>query len=223
MADVRRRPGRLLLTILSTIAAACVVVWVVSGYDSLVQSFRELAEKYLGRYELVVLPVGPEDSPLPPLSKEVVDLLRQDPAVAAVDPRVSNPREDQGSKKRPVPTSRRLRPGPGDGHLTPENAPADDAASREAPTLSARMPPSRPIHWCKASGSTAGQPQQLREAAISKGLAEQMGVKVGDDVIVSNNKTEDEFTLKIVGIVEQRKSVPRESFMIGLPPSRGPP
>ena len=43
----------------------------------------------------------------------------------------------------------------------------------------------------------------------------------GDDVIVSNNKTEDEFTLKIVGIVEQRKSVPRESFMIGLPPSRG--
>ena len=48
MADVRRRPGRFLLTILSTIAAACVVVWVVSGYDSLVQSFRELAEKYLG-------------------------------------------------------------------------------------------------------------------------------------------------------------------------------
>ena len=69
MADMRRRPGRLLLTILSTIAAACVVVWVVSGYDSLVQSFRELAEKYLGRYELVVLPVGPEDSPLPPLSQ----------------------------------------------------------------------------------------------------------------------------------------------------------
>ena len=48
-------------------------------------------------------------------------------------------------------------------------------------------------------------------------------MKVGDDVIVSNNKTEDEFPLKIVGIVEQRKSVPRESFMIGLPPSRGPP
>ena len=86
VADVRRRPGRLLLTILSTIAAACVVVWVVSGYDSLVQKFRELAEKYLGRYELVVLPVGPEDSPLPPLSKELIGLLRQDPAIAAVDP-----------------------------------------------------------------------------------------------------------------------------------------
>ena len=73
MADIRRRPGRLLLTILSTVAAACVVVWVVSGYDSLVQKFKELSEKYLGRYELVVLPVGYGDARLPPLSQDVVD------------------------------------------------------------------------------------------------------------------------------------------------------
>ena len=35
-----------------------------------------------------------------------------------------------------------------------------------------------------------------------------MGVKLGDDVIVSDDKAEDEFPLKIVGIVEQRKRFP---------------
>ena len=140
MADVRRRPGRLLLTILSTIAAACVVVWVVSGYDSLVQSFRELAEKYLGRYELVVLPVGPEDSPLPPLSKELVDLLRQDPAVAAVDP-VFQARVKIKAKDRP-----RTRPASGRGERRSLAGNASRGPRTTPRRLSARMPPSRPIH-----------------------------------------------------------------------------
>jgi putative ABC transport system permease protein len=213
MADVRQRPGRLLLTILSTIAAACVVVWVVSGYDSLVQSFRELAEKYLGRYELVVLPVGPEDSPLPSLSKELVGLLRQDPAVAAVDP-VFQARVK--IKTRTVP--KQAGSGPARA-IPPGNAPAIPG---DAPTLVGTDAVEPPYPLIQGKWIDTGQPQHS-DAAISKGLAEKMGVKVGDDVIVSNNKTEDEFNLKIVGIVEQRKSVPKESFMIGLPPSRGPP
>ncbi len=213
VADVRRRPGRLLLTILSTIAAACVVVWVVSGYDSLVQKFRELAEKYLGRYELVVLPVGPEDSPLPPLSKELIGLLRQDPAIAAVDP-VFQTRVKIKTKVAPE------RAGSGRvGDAPAGNAPAFPG---EAPTLVGTDAAEPPYPLVQGKWIASGQPQRS-EAAISKGLAEKMGVKVGDDVIVSNNKTEDEFPLKIIGIVEQRKSVPRESFMIGLPPSRGPP
>ena len=150
MADVRRRPGRLLLTILSTIAAACVVVWVVSGYDSLVQSFRELAEKYLGRYELVILPVGPEDSPLPPLSKDLVGLLRQDPAVAAVDP-VFQTRVRIKTKS----GSRTSRFRPGGRTRLPAALPRFPERSRR---LSARMPPSRPIRWFKESGSIPRSP-----------------------------------------------------------------
>jgi putative ABC transport system permease protein len=213
MADVRRRPGRLLLTVLSTIAAASVVVWVVSGYDSLVQSFRELAEKYLGRYELVILPAGPDDSPLPPLSKELVGLLRQDPAIAAVDP-VFQTRVKITSKTAPKESvSRRS------GNLPAGNAPV---VPGDAPTLVGTDAAEPPYPLVQGKWIDSGQPQRF-EAAISKGLAEQMGVKVGDDVIVSNNKTEHESPLKVVGIVEQRKSVPRENFMIGLPPSRGPP
>jgi putative ABC transport system permease protein len=214
VADVRRRPGRLLLTILSTIAAACVVVWVVSGYDSLVQSFRELAEKYLGRYELVILPVGSGDSPLPPLSKDLVGLLRQDPAVVAVDP-VFQTRVRIKSKNAAQQTSSR-RTGDGRGGNTPPPPPGD------APTLVGTDAAEPPYSLVQGKWINSAQPQRF-EAAISKGLAEKLGVKVGDDVIVSNNKTEDDFPLKIIGIVEQRKSVPRENFMIGLPPSRGPP
>ncbi|MGA2064591.1 MAG: FtsX-like permease family protein [Thermoguttaceae bacterium] len=213
VADVRRRPGRLLLTILSTIAAACVVVWVVSGYDSLVQSFRELSEKYLGRYELVVLPVGPEDSPLPPLSREVVDSLRQDPAVAAVDP-VFQSRVRLKAKAAPARA--------GSGRAGDAPAGNTPAIPGDAPTLVGTDAAEPPYPLVQGKWIAAGQPQRS-EAAISKGLAERLGVKVGDEVLVSNNRTDDEFPLKIAGIVDERKSVPRERFMIGLPPSRGPP
>ena len=226
VADVRRRPGRLLLTILSTIAAACVVVWVVSGYDSLVQSFRELSEKYLGRYELVVLPVGPEDSPLPPLSREVVDSLRQDPAVAAVDPvfqsrvRIKAAKKTAGSDESENSSALRPENGP---PLTPENAFRRMTPTPvETPTLVGTNAAEPPYPLVQGKWIDAAHPQ-FREAVIGKGLAQQLGVKPGDDAIVSGNRAEDGLTLKIVGIVEQRKSVPRESFMIGLPPSRGPP
>jgi putative ABC transport system permease protein len=213
VADVRRRPGRLLLTILATIAAACVVVWVVSGYDALVEKFRELSEKYLGRYELIVLPVGPADSPLPPLSKELLGLLRQDPAVAAVDP-VFQARVKIRTKVAPE------RAGSGRAGEAPAgNAPA---APGDAPTLVGTDAAEPPYPLVQGKWIASGRPRRA-EAAISKGLAEKLGVTLGDDVLVANNGSEGEFPLKIAGIVEQRKSVPRESFMIGLPPSRGPP
>ena len=112
------------------------------------RSFRELAEKYLGRYELVVLPVGPEDSPLPPLSKDLIGLLRQDPAVAAVDP-VFQTRVKIKAKAAPTAGSGRRETAP----------PATLPRPRQMPRrLSARMPPSRRIHCCKGSGSIPGSP-----------------------------------------------------------------
>ncbi|HEY2840411.1 MAG TPA: hypothetical protein VGJ26_14740, partial [Pirellulales bacterium] len=103
-SHARQHPARMLLTVVSTIAAACIVVWVVSGYDSLVQKFDDFAEGYLGRYELVVLPVADPSATAGPmggggvaLSIELIEAMRKDPAVAAVEPiyqarsRVSKP------------------------------------------------------------------------------------------------------------------------------------
>lgn len=77
------RPLRMLLTSLAMIASACMVVWVVSGYDALVSQFGGQASEYLGRYDFFVVPEDPQDATL---ALELVDLLRQDSAVAEVTP-----------------------------------------------------------------------------------------------------------------------------------------
>jgi len=101
---LRHQAKRMVLTILATIASACVVVWVVSGYDSLIQKFDEFADVYLGRYGFVVVPytAGQEGRgtgalnipstnnraaiPLVRFDEALVRELRADPAMAVVDP-----------------------------------------------------------------------------------------------------------------------------------------
>jgi len=71
------------LTLLAIIASACVVVWVVSGYDALVSQFGGQAAEYLGRYDFFVVPEDPKDASI---DVTLVESLRQDPAVAEVTP-----------------------------------------------------------------------------------------------------------------------------------------
>lgn len=219
-ADIRRRPGRLLLTILSTVAAACVVVWVVSGYDSLVQKFKELTEKYLGRYELVVLPVGSGDAPLPPLFKNLVGLLRQDPAVAVVDPAFQS-RVTIKNKANPEQVAPARRFGPPGENAAAANAPVRsmNAGPAPTPTLVGTDAAEPPYPLVRGKWIDSKHPDRM-EAAISNGLADQVGVKLDEEVIVAGGRPGKEFSLKIVGIVSQRTAVPSATFMVGLPPSR---
>jgi len=92
LANLRQHPGRLALTAAAVIAAACVVVWVTSGYDALLAQVDEFADEYLGRYQLVVVPDVPNRQLMPgaPIDPRLIDLLRQDPAVAALDPLVQS-------------------------------------------------------------------------------------------------------------------------------------
>ncbi len=95
-AHAWQHPGRMLLTAFSTIAAACIVVWVVSGYDSLTGKFGNLAENYLGRYSLIVLATEKESeggrggdfmnrTSSKTLSNDLLDDLKKSEEVEALD------------------------------------------------------------------------------------------------------------------------------------------
>ncbi len=97
LAQVWRHPARMILTALAIVAAACVVIWVVSGYDALVGQFGSFASDYLGRYDLIVLPDVKGISEIPRLSAELIETLGRDAEVAELNPvmqaraRITNP------------------------------------------------------------------------------------------------------------------------------------
>lgn len=332
VSHARQRWSRLLLTVLAIVAAATVVVWVVSGYDSLVQKFDEFADQYLSRYSVVMIPTNENDTPGalnfmnegPVLPVSVIEALRQDPAVATVDAvfqtraRIENPDHppaegDRGGAGRfgggfgapggenggPAgangrtgrrPGSRRgpMRPSaegeqateaeskPATGEATEKQPPRGEQAGGDAPpssdTASERParnfgPGTRPGGFGPAGfgqgpagpggpgpggrgpggfgrqqspmlvGTDATAPpydmvegvwfdaQNAKELAgvITSGSAEQLKIKLGQDVLVSGRGDGEPLKVKIVGIVEQRKPLPSAGVVIGLPAMKGPP
>ena len=83
-AFMREHPARVVLTSIATAAATCIVVWTASGYDALIRTFDEYANKTLGRFALAVGPIASEADVAVPA--DVLAQLRADPAVAAAEP-----------------------------------------------------------------------------------------------------------------------------------------
>ncbi|WP_422929737.1 ABC transporter permease [Singulisphaera sp. PoT] len=240
MAQARRHPGRVLLTSLSTIAAACIVVWVVSGYDAMVGEFGNLGEEYVGRYEMLLVPTRGDAQELaearsaPRIQDALLGEIRRDPAVALVDPvfettaRVSKP----GSSP--------ARTGPGDGlfELPPQPAPGAPPASgpiimggKSQMRNLARSPilvgtdSREPLHRIVEGRWFDPASPGLKEGAITRDSADQLGIKVGDEVSANAGgfgppRGSGPLKIKVVGIVEQPKRLPGPKFMVGLPPSR---
>ena len=139
-------PLRVLLTSLAMVASACMVVWVVSGYDALLSQFDEFASEYLGRYDLVVVPEPPGNRIMPPgwesetgIPAELIAALGQDPDVAALDPAVQSRVEvlsdasppDSGSAgvSRPSGSARVSRPRRVDDRRSPPDSETSGPAS----------------------------------------------------------------------------------------------
>ena len=78
-----RHPARMLLTSLAMVASACIVVWVVSGYDALRLAVRRASGGVSRAIRLLRRARGPEGRR--PSMTSLVESLRQDPAVAEVD------------------------------------------------------------------------------------------------------------------------------------------
>ncbi|MBI1348679.1 FtsX-like permease family protein [bacterium] len=242
--QVRCHPARFLLTTLAIVAAAGVVIWVVSGYDALVAQFDDFADEYLGRYQLVVAPAELSKNPFaapPGLSSNMIRELGQDPAVKLLDAeshlkatvtKVEPPGNAEVAGPGPATNSREgrtrsegtaSRSGPGG----PGGGPRGNAPRGFDPRRPGAFPPPSPTVVATAA---AEPPYPLSEghwisgetasnqAAISSRTAEMMRVQVGDHVTVEVNKRKTNF--EIVCIVEQVRTL--GSGRGGPAPSRGP-
>ena len=91
-AEARRHWARVLLTSLATAASACLVIWVIGGYDALVGRSGTLATQLLGPYDLILQTRRaareyPSDAVLAEaINPRLLKRLQSDPDVAGVEP-----------------------------------------------------------------------------------------------------------------------------------------
>ncbi|MFG0264825.1 MAG: FtsX-like permease family protein [Rhodopirellula sp. JB055] len=197
-AQMRLNPGRSVITTLGIIASTCAVVWVVSGYDALVSQFDEDSEKYLGRYDLLIMPKpGPPGTEAPPIEASLVEELKSDAGVLEVNP-VSQSRvtvnpvrtvsEDEKSSLDIVV-----------GERPPVNgAPPLDPTLVSTPAVE---PPYELLdgRWLSEDG-------EAKEIVIGELVAKEKKLSVGDDLKLIS--LANEVQLKVVGIVEQAPQAP---------------
>ena len=215
LANLRQHPGRLALTSAAVVAASCVVIWVTGGYDAMLGQFDEFADEYLGRYQLVVVPdapdrpTGPGVAPGPPISPEVIPLLRQDEAVAALDAQVQFRTRKVTRVKLPGEPVEELGP-PSSGKKSRRRF------SWPRPTLVGTDAEQPPHEMLQGKWLDPTQPER-REGVLSTEAAKQIGAKVGDELVVEFETSKNR--LCVVGIVQQASldGGPRR-----LAPSRGP-
>lgn len=187
-AFFRERRLRVVLTSLATVAAATMVVWVVSGYDALLGSFDKYSDLALGRYPLSVAPIQHFTQQAPGaipshaekyVPQTIVEQLRADPAVMAADPmwavrEIVRPFAEEGAEIIPW----RNLP---DARLLGTDAPAP------------------PFDLLRGKWINPARPD-APEAAMSAEAARGMGLDVGGRVIVGADGRTTMLTL--VGIVD---------------------
>ncbi|WP_436716654.1 FtsX-like permease family protein [Roseiconus lacunae] len=209
-AQMKFHPTRAIITTLGVIASTCAVVWVVSGYDSLVASFDDNAGKYLGRYDVLVVPKGPPGS-VQTIPQRIIDELKIDAGVlelnAISQSRISVQRvpdkNDQPEEESAL--------GLLIGHRPPVfGAPPID------PTLVSTPAPTAPYQMIEGEWlanpannddqNTIENQRIADEAVISSNAADHLNAKVGDQILVTS--LSDQVTLNVVGIVEQPSDSP---------------
>ena len=238
MAQARHRPGRVLLTSLSTIAAACVVVWVVSGYDSLVAQFGSMGDEYVGRYELLLIPTR-GDTPMPfggrgmpQVPRALLEAIRKDPAISMVEPVFETMARVSKLGARPP-----RRPA-GFVDIEEPSAPNNSNTLATGPIIMGGLSQQRtqsrtpwlvgtdsvePVHTLLEGQWFDRKHPERQEGAITSDSAEALEIKLGDEVVVNAfGRPNEPSRIKIVAIVEQPKRLPLPKFMLGLPPSRDP-
>ncbi|QGJ68930.1 Acidobacterial duplicated orphan permease [Planctomycetales bacterium 10988] len=198
LSQMWRHPGRAIITMVGVIASTCAVVWVVSGYDALVSQFDENAGKFLGRYDALVLTAAPPGTFLS-IDEGLTSQLRADPGVLEFNPitqsRVSVtsvPKEsDSEASKNALELLVGSRP-PVNG------APPIDPVLVSTP---ATEPP-----YDVLDGKWFSEADEKLVAVMSYDAAQQVGVSVGDEILITSLANQVQLTL--IGIVEQAPDAP---------------
>ncbi len=185
---LRQHPVRLLLTVFATAAATCLVLWMVGGYEALLNSHDVFAKRALGRYTLSVDPIGRNwDRQVLP---EVVQALRTDPDVIAAEPMWA---------ERVVIQSEAVKlqaPPPGSGSQPGEGVNECLLLGTDAPS-----PPFDLVRGRWISGSEAEKnADDTLDVAVSVQVAERYGVDVDGLLIVGRDEASHQ--LRVVGIVD---------------------
>jgi len=196
-SQMRLNPSRAVITSFGIVASTCAVVWIVSGYDALVSQFDENAKKYLGRYDAIILPSGPPGS-IQRIEDDLVEQLRKDPGVLELNPinqsRVSVTRvrtEGEAADESAL------------GLLVGSRPPVNGAPPVD-PIL-VGTPASEPPYEMVEGDWLDGQNTEST-AVISEGAARQVGVTVGDELLITS--LANQVRLRIAGIVEQAPEAP---------------
>lgn len=209
-AQMRLNPGRACITTLGIIASTCAVVWVVSGYDALVSQFDENSEKYLGRYDLLIIPKpGPPGSEPPPIQSSLVDDLKRDAGVLEVNPigqsrvtvvPIESQEEDEKSSLDFVVGAR----------------PPVNGAPPLDPTLVSTPAIEPPYELLQ--GRWLSEDIEAKEIVVGELVAKDKKLSIGDGLKLISLANEVELT--VVGIVEQAPQAPSLSSRgRGGPPS----
>ncbi len=206
---LRQHPVRLFLTVFASVAATCLVLWMVSGYEALLRSYDVFAQRALGRYTLSVDPISRKwDRQVPP---EVVEALRAEPHVAAAEPMWA---------ERVVIQSRAVKlqaPPPGSGSQPGEGVNECLMLGTDAPAPPFDLVRGRWI--ADQAGDDGGENSAagMLDAAVSGEIADRFGVGVNDSLTVGRDDATQQ--LRVVGIVDN-PPVPitgRSSASMALP------
>ena len=230
IAYLRQHPARLALTAVAMASAACMVVWVVSGYDALLAQYKAFSHESMGRYTLNVFasrPAGAGAMPAPgqdlTVSPETVAALRADPAVESADPMWSQ--RAMVGPYNPETFRRNRAPTRGEAASRPTSGPGGTngpAGGRRGPpgggtALIGTDAPEPPYAMLRGRWIDPAKPDAL-EACLALDNAQRLNLDVGGEMQAGVGEKQQR--LKIVGIVNT-PVLPRAGER-GGPVVRGP-
>ncbi|MFG0264823.1 MAG: FtsX-like permease family protein [Rhodopirellula sp. JB055] len=190
LAFLRERTTRTTLTTVAIAAAVCMVIWVSSSYEALHKTYDEFSNLALGRYELAIAPISGDEHDF--VTPDVLQPLRDDPAVVAVDPMWAKRIAIENSNLPPAVQSTSLGPGDGPRGLLPNLM------------FMATDAPEAPFDLSKGNWivSDATSPQVVLRADV----AELRQLHLGDWLTVERPRPgadgQDTLALKIVGLLD---------------------